>query len=176
MRSLTSLSLLPELAAVEVEADVTREEEAMVVPVRVESRVWTEDRALVTELMADSMEVTWVFMEVFSASVQVTVEGTSEISLASAEMSAVGFCETLVDKAAALVRISAQLVAVARTLLPEVLLELDKLLIFSLAADRLALLAARVVALAVSLVESWAHAMMAGIASSSYFLHTLKAF
>ena len=34
MRSLTSLSLLPELAAVEVEADVTREEEAMVVPVR----------------------------------------------------------------------------------------------------------------------------------------------
>ena len=62
-----------------------------------ESRVWTEDRALVTELMADSMEVTWVFMEVFSASVQVTVEGTSEISLASAEMSAVGFCETLVD-------------------------------------------------------------------------------
>ena len=62
-----------------------------------ESSVWTEDRALVTELMADSMEVTWVFMEVFSASVQVTVEGTSEISLASAEMSAVGFCETLVD-------------------------------------------------------------------------------
>ena len=157
-----------------------------------ESRVWTEERALVTELMADSMEVTWVFMEVFSASVQVTVEGTSEISLASAEMSAVGFCETLVDtetlglntvnkvlfylQAASLVRISAQLVAVARTLLPEVLLELDKLLIFSLAADRLALLAARVVALAVSLVESWAHAMMAGIASSSYFLHTLKAF
>ena len=157
-----------------------------------ESRVWTEERALVTELMADSMEVTWVFMEVFSASVQVTVEGTSEISLASAEMSAVGFCETLVDtetlglntvnkvlfylQAAALVRISAQLVAVARTLLPEVLLELDKLLIFSLAADRLALLAARVVALAVSLVESWAHAMIAGIASSSYFLHTLKAF
>ena len=36
-------------------------------------------------------------------------------------------------QAAALVRISAQLVAVARTLLPEVLLELDKLLIFSLA-------------------------------------------
>merc|ERR1711933_317592 len=69
----------------------------MVVPVRVESRVWTEDRALVTELMADSMKVTWVFMEVFSASVQVTVEGTSEISLASAEMSAVGFCETLVS-------------------------------------------------------------------------------
>ena len=62
-----------------------------------ESSVWTEDRALETELMADSMEVTWVFMEVFSASVQVTVEGTSEISLASAEMSAVGFCETLVD-------------------------------------------------------------------------------
>ena len=162
-----------------------------------ESSVWTEDRALETELMADSMEVTWVFMEVFSASVQVTVEGTSEISLASAEMSAVGFCETLVDtetlghwalvlltkivvnvylQAAALVRISAQLVAVARTLLPELLLELDKLLIFVLAADRLALLAARVLALAVSLVESWAHAMMAGIASSSYFLHTLKAF
>merc|ERR1712073_171854 len=99
------------------------------------SSVWTEDRALETELMADSMEVTWVFMEVFSASVQVTVEGTSEISLASAEMSAVGFCESLVDKAAALVRISAQLVAVARTLLPELLLELDKLLIFVLAAD-----------------------------------------
>ena len=38
MRSLTSLSLLPELAAVEVEADVTREEEAMVVPVRAARR------------------------------------------------------------------------------------------------------------------------------------------
>ena len=50
-------------------------------------------------------------------------------------------------QAAALVRISAQLVAVARTLLPELLLELDKLLIFVLAADRLALLAARVLAL-----------------------------
>ena len=100
MRSLTSLSLLPELAAVEVEADVTREEEAMVVPVRaarshfivmnvewschkmngylLESRVWTEDRALVTELMADSMEVTWVFMEVFSKQVDL-VQRTKQI-------------------------------------------------------------------------------------------------
>jgi len=42
MMSLTNLSLLPELAAVEVPADVVNEDAEAVEPVCVSSKVWTD--------------------------------------------------------------------------------------------------------------------------------------
>ena len=75
-----------------------------------------------------------------------------------------------------LVIISAQLTAVARLLrLPELELELARLLILVLAAVMEALLAERVAALAVCSAVVVTQDMIAVTASSSYFLHTPKA-
>ena len=72
--------------------------------------------------------------------------------------------------------ISAQLTAVARILrLPELDVELARLLILVLAAVMEALLAERVAALAVCSAVVVAQDMIAVMASSSYFLHTPKA-
>ena len=71
---------------------------------------------------------------------------------------------------------SAQLTAVARLLLlPELELELARLLIFVLAAVMVELLADRVAALAVCSAVVVTQDMMAVMASSSYFLQTPKA-
>ena len=70
---------------------------------------------------------------------------------------------------------SAQLTAVARLLrLPELELELARLLIFVLAAVRETLLAERLAAWAVCWAVVVAQDMIAVTASSSYFLHTPK--
>jgi len=136
--------------------------------------------------MADSMEVTWVVMLVFSVSVQVMLP-TSEISLANVEiLLLVGTSaarELTIQKweninemmcylhDVALEMTSAQVVATARILLPEDVVELARLLILVLAEVSESLLAFRVAALAVSWLVDWLHAMMAGIAPSSYFRH-----
>jgi len=121
--------------------------------------------------MADSMEVTWVVMLVFSVSVQVMLP-TSEISLANVEiLLLVGTSVARELNDVALVMTSAQVVATARILLPEDVVELARLLILVLAEVSESLLAFRVAALAVSWLVDWLHAMMAGIAPSSYFRH-----
>jgi len=86
IRFLTSLSRLPELAAVELEVELLPElldstEVEAVEPVRVEIWVWTAERALSTLEIADVMEVTWVDMVDCWAVVQV-MEEEPEISLA----------------------------------------------------------------------------------------------
>ena len=54
-----------------------------------ESRVWTDERAALTTVMADSRLVTWLVRDVLSASVQVT-EPTLVISAASLVKSLLG--------------------------------------------------------------------------------------
>jgi len=173
----------PEGAAVEFEpeepepegAALARTELEAVDPVKVKSRVWTDERALLTTLMAASMLVTWVPRDFFSSAVQVTEEDTPVISAASVVKSFEGKLLALLMSALVLERISAQLVATALTTLPLELLDPARALILVFASVRALLLALRVAAFLVSPVEDWAQAMMEGMASSSYFLHTLKA-
>merc|ERR1719215_206843 len=182
--SLTILALLPEAAAVTVEfplavgaelgALLDRTELEAVDPVRVSSRVWTDERAALTVVMAVSRLVTWVVSDFFSASLQDTEEATPVISAASLVRSLEGNLVDFVRRAVVLEMISAQLVAVALTTrLP---LELPaRALALALTEVRESLLALRVAAFLVKPVEDWEQAAMEGIASSSYFLHTLKA-
>ena len=110
--SLTILALLPEAAAVEVGAELgallDRTSLEAVDPVRakqkpnvnfkshcdisflLESRVWTDERAALTLVMAVSMLVTWEVRLFFSASEQVTEEDTPVISAASLVRSMAG--------------------------------------------------------------------------------------
>lgn len=78
--SLTSLSLLPELADVAEDALVVSDEEDAVEPVKVSSRDWTEVSAVLTVVIADSNEVTFDDNDVFSVSVHETELLTLEIS------------------------------------------------------------------------------------------------
>jgi len=111
----------------------------------------------------------------FSESEQVMVPAP-EISLAMVEiLLLVGNSVARELNDVALEMTSAQVVATALILLPDDVVEPARLLILVLAAVNESLLAFRVAALAVSLSVDWLHAMMAGIASSSYFRHLLKA-
>lgn len=78
--SLTSLSLLPLLADVAVEAEVVRDEVEAVDPVRVSRRDWTDERAESTEAIAVVSDVTCVDSDDFSDEEHDTELLTLEIS------------------------------------------------------------------------------------------------
>lgn len=64
------------------EAPLVSTELEAVDPVKVESKVWTDERAFLTVVMATSMRVTWLLREFFSSEEQVTLEDTPVISAA----------------------------------------------------------------------------------------------
>lgn len=131
--SLTSLSLLPELADVAVEALVVKDDEDAVVPVKVSSRDWTEDRAALTVVMADSSDVTFDESDVFSESEHDTELLTLEISTESVQTEVSdGEDEAVEIKVSDLDMTSEQDVAVALDLLLPLELE-ARLDIFDLA-------------------------------------------
>jgi len=176
MISLTSLALLPELAAVVEEAAAAALDKAdveAVVPVISESWVWTAARAVSTVAIAEVTAVTCSFRLVFSVSVQVR-EPAPEISLDKvATLVEDGESEAMVTSVFDLLMTSVHDVAVALVFLP---LLLDaKLLILVLALPMAALLALRSPALARSLVDEEEQVEMREPASSSNFLQVLKA-
>lgn len=140
--SLTSLSLLPELADVAEDALVVSDEEDAVEPVKVSSRDWTEVSAVLTVVIADSNEVTFDDNDVFSVSVHETELLTLEISTdrVYTEVS-VGDEEAVEIKVVDFEMISEQDVAVALDLLFPLELDDERLDILVFAALMALLLA-----------------------------------